>query len=374
MVSRKQRWDETVESYGKEGFRWRLPRVVGRILATDPGASASIPTLVNKVHGSRNRNGLISFRDLIEVQPLVHSAPFRLSHFPSTCLECTQCISTHRELTMSFTPAPSSFRPPTAATCGSEQQDEQQFKIGTVTPKKIRIATKKPSVEKRSVNYKKGIDSLKNRKLRRTRLDEHRDKDRTRRISQRRLPGENNGLRGNSDANAKGNANNRSSSSSNAKVYSGSAKDKLTQFYTDHNPTKLLDVDTTLKKYANKEDELFAKLAKNYSVDPSVFGPSKSFSTTIFTPSIRSGGAFAAYAATPGMASFGSLATPKRGSSIFGVSSTNNKVSIFGDSNYNKITKGRTTITSLRTYSDGCRGLDNGDYDICDSDDMMECD
>ena len=60
---------------------------------------------------------------------------------------------------MSFSPAPSSFRLPTAATetTGLNQQ-QQKFNIGTVTPKKSRNATKKPSVEKRSVNYKKGIN------------------------------------------------------------------------------------------------------------------------------------------------------------------------------------------------------------------------
>ncbi len=247
------------------------------------------------------------------------------------------------------------------------------------------------------MNYKKGIDSLENRKLRRTRLDEQRDQSRTRRISQRRQSGENDGLRGNLKTSAK---------IDNAKIeqskprfekkvcYAWSARDKLTQFYTDHNPTKLADIDAKLKQYANKEGELFAKLAKKYSVDPSVFGPSKPlFATTSMdsgiaakkssptnvpndvTPSNNSGSAFAAYAASSGMISFGSLASPKKGSSIFGVfGSINHKPSTFGDNTIKSSNKGRTTITSLRTCSDGFRGLDNGDDDVCDSDDLMECD
>lgn len=259
------------------------------------------------------------------------------------------------------------------------------------------------------MNYKKGIDSIENRKLRRTKLGEHRNQDRTRRISQRRRSGENNGLRGNTNANSIAssksitNSNNiskidHSKPRAEKKVYTGSAKDKLTQFYTDYNPANLLSIDSTLKKYVNKEDELFAKLAKMYSVDPSVFGPpSKSsfiFATTSSkdsnsgigkkssptttvtngTPSKSFGSgtsAFAAYA-SPGMVSFGSLATPKKGSTLFGFGSFN-KPSILGDNN-KSTSKGRTTITSLRTLSDGFRALGDGDDDICDSDDMMECD
>ncbi|KAL3770348.1 hypothetical protein ACHAWU_003568 [Discostella pseudostelligera] len=147
---------------------------------------------------------------------------------------------------MSFSPAPSSFRPPTAAATGvatssglEQQQQPKQFNIGTVSPKRSRIATKKPSVEKRSVNYKKGIDSIENRKLRRTKLGEHRSQDRTRRISQRRRSGENNGLRGNTNTNSISNSSSKSitNNSTNTskiepsnprtekKVYTGSAKE-----------------------------------------------------------------------------------------------------------------------------------------------------
>ncbi|KAL3770349.1 hypothetical protein ACHAWU_003569 [Discostella pseudostelligera] len=104
----------------------------------------------------------------------------------------------------------------------------------------------------------------------------------------------------------------------------------------------------------------------------------KSSPTTTITngtpsKSVGCGGssAFAAYA-SPGMVSFGSLATPKKGSTIFGFGSFN-KSSIFGDNN-KSTSKGRTTITSLRTLSYGFRALGDGDDDICDSDDMMECD
>ena len=248
------------------------------------------------------------------------------------------------------------------------------------------------------MNYKKGINSLENRKLRRTRLDEQRDQSRTRRISQRRRSGENDGLCGNLNASAKGNTKIEQCKPRVEKkvYYAGSARDKLTQFYSDHNPTRLVEIDAKLKQYANNEDELFAKLAKKYSVDPSVFGPRKPFFTTTSmysgiakkssptnvlnsdTPINSNGGTFAAYAASPGMVSFGSLATPKKGSSIFGViGSMNNKPSIFGDNTFKSSNKGRTTITSLRTYSGGgFRGLGNGDDDddVCDSDDMMECD
>lgn len=292
---------------------------------------------------------------------------------------------------MSFSPAPSSFHLPTAATeTTSSDQQQQKFNIGTVTPKKSRNATKKPSVEKRSVNYKKGINSLENRKLRRTMLGEQRNQDRTRRISQRRRSGENNGLSGNTSTDANNNNNTTKNQQikprTEKKVYAGSAKDKLTQFYSDYNPAKVVDVDSMLEQYASKEEELFAKLAKKYNVDPTVFGSSK---TTILTtpskfgsgfankrndtPYISSGNAFAAYAASPGRVSFGSLATPKKGSTIFGFGPNTNKPSIFGDNTY-KSNKGRTTITSLRTYSDGCRALGNGNDDVYDSDDMMECD
>lgn len=49
-------------------------------------------------------------------------------------------------------------------------------------------------------------------------------------------------------------------------------RDMLYEFYATHNPTKVNEVDKLLAKYAGKEEQLFANLAKKYNKDPSIFG------------------------------------------------------------------------------------------------------
>lgn len=46
----------------------------------------------------------------------------------------------------------------------------------------------------------------------------------------------------------------------------------LMQFYQQHNPTKLGEVDKVLVKYRGNEEQLFRNLAKKYNLDPSAFG------------------------------------------------------------------------------------------------------
>ena len=45
-------------------------------------------------------------------------------------------------------------------------------------------------------------------------------------------------------------------------------KAKLTEFYREHNPSKLASVDANLAKYEGKEDELFRKLYHKYGLGP----------------------------------------------------------------------------------------------------------
>lgn len=137
--------------------------------------------------------------------------------------------------------------------------------------------------------------------------------------------------------------------------YTGSAREKLIQFYTDYNPSKVDFVDKTLERYASKEEELFNNLAKRYNVHPTVFGIG--VSSTAFVNS--AGGAFASHAGGT-HATFGSLATPKDKAQSSG----------FGLGSYQQHnSKRRTTITSLKTYADDLRASSDRD-----SDDDMECD
>lgn len=138
--------------------------------------------------------------------------------------------------------------------------------------------------------------------------------------------------------------------------YTGSAREKLIQFYTDYNPSKVDSVDKTLEKYASKEEALFNNLAKRYNVQPAVFGigvSSKAFVNS-------AGGAFASYAGGGTHTTFGLLATPKDKAQSSG----------FGLGSYQQHNnKRRTTITSLKTHADDLRASSDRD-----SDDDMECD
>ena len=51
-----------------------------------------------------------------------------------------------------------------------------------------------------------------------------------------------------------------------------SAKEILTSFYQQHNPSKIDEIDKLLQKYAGNEEQLFRNLAKKYNMDPSIFG------------------------------------------------------------------------------------------------------
>ena len=51
-----------------------------------------------------------------------------------------------------------------------------------------------------------------------------------------------------------------------------SARELLTEFYREKNPSKISDVDHVLLKYQGREEEMFRNLAKKYALDPAVFG------------------------------------------------------------------------------------------------------
>ena len=199
----------------------------------------------------------------------------------------------------------------------------------------------KETVEKRRKSYKKSINSEANRKhrssvskdVRRVKKEKVITLHRTE-VNSRSIDSENN-------------------QGSKKVMYTGSAREKMIKFYNDHNPSKLDSVDTTLEKYALREEDLLKNLAKRYNVDPGVFGVGES--STAFTST--AGGAFASYAGNTRV-TFGSLATAKAEAQSNGFG--------FGSCN---IGKKRTTINSLRTYADELRApSDSG------SDDSMECD
>lgn len=206
----------------------------------------------------------------------------------------------------------------------------------------------KETVEKRRKSYKRSINSEANRKHRSSVSKDVRRVKKEKVISLHRTE-----------------VNSRSIDSENNQgskkvMYTGSAREKMIKFYNDHNPSKLDSVDTTLEKYALREEELLKNLAKRYNVDPGVFGVGES--STAFTST--AGGAFASYAGNTRV-TFGSLATPKAEaqSNGFGFGSCKQTPSD------NHIGKKRTTINSLRTYADELRApSDSG------SDDSMECD
>ena len=50
------------------------------------------------------------------------------------------------------------------------------------------------------------------------------------------------------------------------------AREMLTKFYQEKDPSRLPKVDTNLAKYVGKEDDMFRALAKKWKLDPSVFG------------------------------------------------------------------------------------------------------
>lgn len=207
----------------------------------------------------------------------------------------------------------------------------------------------KKAVEKRKVNFKRSIDAKENRNHRSSISKARRRNDRERVLALNRT-----------NVNEESSDSENNPGSNRGKKYTGSAREKLIQFYKDHNPSKLNCVDGTLEKYATREEELFKNLAKRYSVDPVLLGVGES--STKFTSSPRM--AFTSYA-IGGHTSFGALANPKARAQSYGFGFGSCKQA--PSDNFGS--KRRTTITSLKTHSDEPRAP--GDSD---SDDNMECD
>ncbi len=199
------------------------------------------------------------------------------------------------------------------------------------------------------MNFKKGIDANENRKYRSSMGRDRRRNDKERVLTLHRT-----------DVNKENSDSENNPGSIGGKKYTGNAREKLIQFYKDHNPSKVDSVDRTLEKYGSREEELFKNLAKRYGVDPLLLGIG--VSSTTFTSSPRV--AFASYAGG-GHTTFGSLATPKAKAQSFGFGFVSCKQAPSDSHN----SKRRTTITSLRTYGDELRA--SGDSD---SDGNMECD
>jgi Ca2+-binding EF-hand superfamily protein len=99
-----------------------------------------------------------------------------------------------------------------------------------------------------------------------------------------------------------------------------SAKEILTSFYQQHNPSKIDEIDKLLQKYAGNEEQLFRNLAKKYNMDPSMFG----VTSNAPAPSFGS------------QSAFGQPSTPATssgfGSSAFGQSSALGNSGGFGQS------------------------------------------
>lgn len=109
-------------------------------------------------------------------------------------------------------------------------------------------------------------------------------------------------------------------------------RDILLQFYQQHNPSKVGEVDRLLAKYQGNEEQLFRNLAKRYNLDPSMFGltstPTLGSTPAPAAPAFGSGFghptplgfAGAAPASTPFSSPFGT-GSPAPAPSSFGASS-----------------------------------------------------
>ena len=91
-------------------------------------------------------------------------------------------------------------------------------------------------------------------------------------------------------------------------------RDMLYEFYKTHNPTKVNEVDKLIAKYAGKEEQLFANLAKKYNIDPSIFGipatqPQANATPVFGSPAPLGGstgfGATSPFGGTPATSTFG---------------------------------------------------------------------
>mmetsp|Transcript_15304 Transcript_15304/g.44239 ORF Transcript_15304/g.44239 Transcript_15304/m.44239 type:complete len:1601 (+) Transcript_15304:988-5790(+) len=94
------------------------------------------------------------------------------------------------------------------------------------------------------------------------------------------------------------------------KLFNGkTAREMLTAFYQQKDPSKLASIDKFLTKYAGQEDQLFRNLAKKYNIDPSMFGVSAAAPTPAaggFGGAVTSPGGFGQQSALGGGSLFGS--------------------------------------------------------------------
>lgn len=178
----------------------------------------------------------------------------------------------------------------------------------------------------RKKNYKKGIDIASNRK-KRSRASADLGRERKRIALQK--------LRSNT---CKEHAVETKPDSC-EKKYTGSAKEKLIAFYTDHNQSKLGDVDKTLAKYAGKEEQLFMNLAKRYDASPSIFGDAPTTETGAFKSNSNANNTFSSVASTRAIG-FGSFSQTSKGK--------------------------RSTITSLKSYTEELRASSASEDMECD--------
>jgi len=246
------------------------------------------------------------------------------------------------------------------------------FRMGTKSPNKRRSI--RPPAAKRKLKYKRGIteESVVQNRKRRSSLSQHARERKKKTI-----------LEGHR-ANLIDDANFESLSLSSEKRYIGSAREKLVAFYKDHNPSKICNVDSTMAKYAGKEETLFINLAKRYETSVSVFGVPTTATTLhgddktcagaakeTFVRSISGhvcknaeGAVFGAgrpyppFVGHPSDVTFRCLASPKSRSSRFGSGSLRSS------------SKGRTSVTSLKTFTEDLR-LSS---DSTDDESIMDCD
>ena len=83
-----------------------------------------------------------------------------------------------------------------------------------------------------------------------------------------------------------------------------SARDLLTSFYQERDPSKLPNVEKVLQKYQGNEETMFRNLAKKYGIDPSKFGVAAAPPANAFgSPSAGMPSAFSASGSTFGQQS-----------------------------------------------------------------------
>ena len=97
-------------------------------------------------------------------------------------------------------------------------------------------------------------------------------------------------------------------------------RDILASFYQTHNPSKVNEVDTLLKKYAGREEQMFLNLAKKYNLDPSMFGVSTSQPIAVLSTGTSTFGS-PAHMGFGGAAGFGGAPAGGFGGGTFGSSS-----------------------------------------------------